>query len=625
MDPRLLRYYNAELQHFREMSGEFAKEYPKIAGRLGLDSFECADPYVERLIEGFAFLAARVQLKVDARFPRFTQHLLDLVYPHYLQPTPSMAVVRFQPTLSEGGLADGFPIPRGTALRSLLGKGDQTPCEYRTAHDVSLWPIELVEAEYLASPGAVATLGVGEVQGAPAAIRLRLRTTAGLTFDKLALDRLTLYLGDTSEKAMRLYEALLAHAEAMVLRPTSRPVPWQEIVRVAPVRPVGFEPDQALLPYGGQSFDGYRLLHEYFACPSRFMFVDLVGLGKAVRRLADNELDILILLKRADPRLDRAVDPNDFSLFCTPAINLFPKVADRIHLTEQTNEHHVVVDRTRPMDFEVYRVRSVAGLAAGNEAPQEFRPFFGATDLADAGTGRAYYAVHREQRLLSSRQRSRGPRSSYIGSEVFVSLVDANEAPYRHDLKQLAVEVLCTNRDLPIDMPVGKGTTDFTMQLGAPVEAIRCLAGPTWPRPSYAEGDTTWNLISHLSLNYLTLIDKNPEEGAAAFRELLSLYADLADPSVRKQVEGVRSIASRPVVRRAIHPGPIAFVRGLEITLTIAEEAFEGSGGFLLAAVLDRFLAKYVTINSFTETVLRTITRGEIVRWQKRPGQRHLV
>ncbi|GGF11202.1 hypothetical protein GCM10011611_16060 [Aliidongia dinghuensis] len=625
MDPKLLRYYNTELQHFREMSGEFAKEFPKVAGRLGLDSFECADPYVERLIEGFAFMAARVRLKVDARFPRFTQHLLDLVYPHYLQPTPSMAVARFYPDLTEGGLADGFPIPRGTALMSLLGKGDQTACEYRTGHDVTLWPLEVAELEYLASPGAVATLGVGEIQGAPAAIRLRLRTTAGIPFDKLPLDRLTLFLGDVSEKSVRLYEALVAHAQAMVVRPTSRPLPWQEIVRTAPVRPLGFEPDHALLPFGGQSFDGYRLLHEYFACPARFMFVDLVGLAPGFRRCADTEIDIIIMLKRADTRLDHAIGPADFTLFCAPIINLFPKVVDRIHLTDQTEEHHVIVDRTRPMDFEVYRVLSVGGIAAGTEVTQEFRPFFGATDLGGGDPGRAYYAVHREQRLLSMRQRSRGPRSSYIGSETFISLVDADEAPYRHDLRQLAIEALCTNRDLPLEMPVGKGTTDFTMQLGAPVDTIRCVAGPTWPRRSHAEGDTTWRLISHLSLNYLSLLDKNAEEGAAAFRELLALYADLGEPSVRKQIEGVRSVTSRPVVRRAIHPGPIAFVRGLEITLTCAEEAFEGTGGFLLAAVLERFFAKYVSINSFTETVFRTVTRGEIMRWQRRPGQRHLA
>ncbi len=190
MDPRLLEYYDRELQYIREMGGEFALEFPKIAGRLGLDGFECADPYVERLLEGFAFLAARVQFKVDAEFPRFTQHLLEMVYPHYLSPTPSMAVVQVLPNLNEGALADGFTIPRGSQLRSGIVEGEQTACEYRTAHEVTLWPLEIIEAEYLGGPGEVAGLGIPKRQGVKAGLRLRMRCTAGLQIAKLALERL---------------------------------------------------------------------------------------------------------------------------------------------------------------------------------------------------------------------------------------------------------------------------------------------------------------------------------------------------------------------------------------------------------------------------------------------------
>jgi len=165
MDPQLLKYYNSELRHLREMGGEFADEFPKIAARLGMDGFDCADPYVERLLEGFAFLAARVQLKVDAEFPRFTQHLLDMVYPNYLEPMPSMAVVQFQPDLTEGSLSEGFCIDKDSALRSQTGKDQQTPCEYRTAHPVYLWPLQISEAEYLANIGAVANFGVPSLTG----------------------------------------------------------------------------------------------------------------------------------------------------------------------------------------------------------------------------------------------------------------------------------------------------------------------------------------------------------------------------------------------------------------------------------------------------------------------------
>ena len=168
MNPALLKYYSQELQHLREMGGEFAAAFPKIAGRLGLDGFECADPYVERLLEGFSFLAARVQMKLDAEFPRFTQHLLELAYPHYLAPTPSMAVVQLQADHANPQLAasaDGVVVPRHTALRSMLDKSASTRCEYRTAHAVTLWPIEIAQAKFFTHAGSLDASGVGAARG----------------------------------------------------------------------------------------------------------------------------------------------------------------------------------------------------------------------------------------------------------------------------------------------------------------------------------------------------------------------------------------------------------------------------------------------------------------------------
>jgi type VI secretion system protein ImpG len=625
MDPRLLQYYNRELQFLRELGGEFAQEFPKIAGRLGLEGFECTDPYVERLLEGFSFLAARVQLKIDAEFPGFTQHLLEIFYPHYLAPTPSMLIARFALDPTEAALEQGFVIPRATELRGVLGKGEQTSCEYRTAHPVTLWPLEITEAQYFAGKEPVAMLDLPNAHRIRAGVRLRLRTTLpGLPFSKLPLDRLNLYLQGSDALPMRLYEQLLANAVVVAARPGQRPAPWHEVIPGPSIGRVGFAEEQALLPFSPPSFQGYRLLHEYFVFPPRYLFVELSGLSKAVRRCAGEDLEILILLNRHDPLLENRVAAENFVLFCTPAINLFPKRADRIHLTQRVAEHHVVPERTRPMDFEVYQVKGVTGIGADGEE-QEFLPFYAHYDRLSQHGGRSFYTVHRLPRLLSSQQRRAGPRSSYVGSEIYLGLVDADETPYRGNLQQVAVSTLCTNRDLPLHLPVGRGETDFTLSSGAPVKAIRCITGPSHPRFSRAHGDTAWRLVSHLSLNYLSLIDTDERQGAAALRELLALYGDLAEATVQRQIDGVISAQSRPITRRAPIPGPIAFARGLEVAVQLDESAFEGAGAFLLGAVLEQFFAKYVSINSFTETVVRSTERGEIMRWPARIGCRHLL
>jgi len=227
--------------------------------------------------------------------------------------------------------------------------------------------------------------------------------------------------------------------------------------------------------------------------------------------------------------------------------------------------------------------------------------------------------------MLSARQRTQGPRSSYIGSELFVSLVDADQAPYANNLRQLALEVLCTNRDLPLQMPVGKGATDFTLDLGAPVESIRCLSGPTRPRASAAHGEFAWKLLSHLTLNYLSLVEKSAEEGATALRELLLLYCDPNDAAMQRQIDGVRRISARAVTGRLPDVTHVSYVRGLEIALTCEDGAFQGRGVFLLGAVLEEFFRRYVSLNSFTRTVLKTLDRGEVMRWPARLGQRQIL
>ena len=620
MNPRFLRYYSQELQHLREVGGEFALDYPKIAGRLGLDGFECADPYVERLLEGFSFLAARVQMKIDAEFPRFTQHMAELVYPQFLAPTPSMAVVQLQPDLTNPALKPGYAVPRGSAMRSVLGPGDNTACEYRTGHAVTLWPIELTDARFFTHSGHLTGLNVALPPAVKAGIRLRLRTGGGVAFKDLPLDTLNLHLRGAEDMPVRIYEKLLGHVVAVLVAPVTRPASWHQMLPKSALGPLGFNEDEALLPSGERTFQGYRLLKEYFAFPQRYYFVELRGLQAALARCADTEVEITILLDGLDAQLEKTLDVSNFALHCTPAINLFPRRADRINVTGEQFEYHVLVDRTRPMDYEIYQVDAVTGYGSGNQAEQSFRPFYTARDIAGARQEAAFFQIRREPRTISQRQRRDGPRSSYIGSEAFISIVDAAEAPYRAGLRQLGLSVWCTNRDLPLSMPIGVGKTDFILDSGAPLLAARCLSGPSQPHPSLAEGSVAWRLLNHLSLNYLSLVDSDAQQGAAALREMLTLYCPPLDVNAGRQIDGLRSIASRPITRRMPSPGPIAFGRGLEIGVTFDDAAFEGSGAFLLGAVLARFFSGYVSINTFTETVVKTLARGDIMRWPAREG-----
>jgi type VI secretion system protein ImpG len=624
MDERLLNHYNNELRHLREMAGEFAREFPKIAGRLALDKDAkevCPDPYVERLLEGFAFLAARVHLKLDSEFPRFTQSLLETVYPHYLCPIPSMAVVRFEPDEQEGSLAAGVVIPRGTLLRSLLGKGETTPCTFQTAHAVRLLPLRITEVRYFTRDLAELNLPAGLAP--KAALRIRVQTTGGIPFAEASLDPLAFFIHGADDLPVLIFEQIFAAKTGLVLQ---QPGAKGKLLAHLPpdqIRRVGVNREEALLPPSPRSFEGYRLLREYFNFPQRFLFFELSGFNAAARQCKGDQLDLVITLKTAETRLEGRLDAGCLELFCTPAINLFSRPLDRISLSDRFSEFHVVADRNRPLDFEIFELESVTGYGAIAGQEQVFRPFYLARD-ADLESS-AFHTVHRVPRVLTAKEKQFGRKSGYAGSEVYITLVDANAGPHQSDLKQLGIKALCTNRHLPIQMALGAGRTDFTVDVAAPIVAIRCLSGPSMPKPSLAEGQFAWRLISHLALNYLSLLDTDQQEGATGLREILKLYADSHDRQTMKQIEGLRSTNRRAIVRRVETPGPITFARGLEITLNFDELAFEGTGVFVLGAVLEQFFAKYVTLNSFTETIIRTQQRGEIMRWPAQVGRRQIL
>ncbi|MEM6825689.1 MAG: type VI secretion system baseplate subunit TssF, partial [Pseudomonadota bacterium] len=330
-------------------------------------------------------------------------------------------------------------------------------------------------------------------------------------------------------------------------------------------------------------------------------------------------LDLYLLLKSGDADMAPGISPEVFRLNCTPAINLFERRCDRVLVTTSDHEQHVVVDRTAPNDYEIHTVESVLGIRGEGEDDLAFSPFYSADEYTAVSRGApAYYTQSRKMRQRTERERLKGARTNYLGSEMFLSLVDPDEAPYPGSLHQLAVRAQVTNRDLPLLLAAG--TPDmFHLPDGGPVKAVRTPVAPTRPRPTLAQGEAAWKLIGHLTLNYLSIVDSDVGSGAEALRELVGLYARDGDRSVKRELEGIVSVKSRPIVRRMADEVLSTAVRGLEITVECDEDFFDGASVYLLVAVLERFLRHHVSINSFTETVLVTQQRGEIARW--RPGR----
>ena len=626
MDPQLLDYYNRELVYMRELAGEFAKRHPKVAKRLGMHGIEVADPYVERLIEAFCFLSARTQLKLDAEFPRFTQRLLEVVYPNYIAPTPAIAVAQFHPSHKEGDLLRGILVPRDTTLLARAPAGESTQCKFRTTQPLSLWPIEIAEARLTGIPPDIKGLeryvpAHVRVQGA---LRIRLRLTRDITFDRLAgLDTLSVHLSGDDQIASHLFELLHSAGRAVLIGPPGAMGERLHAVTDNAVSYVGMAPGESALPLVWNKFHGHNLVHEYFACPQRFYFVGLNGLAPGLANLGQREAEVVVLLSKSPGALASQVDAGQFALFCTPAVNLFPMRTDRMEIQTGRPEFHLVADRRRPLDYEIFSVQKLSGQVHEHSTPKDFRPLFATLNSDEGNLGR-YFSARRERRLTSDHARKYGTRTSYTGTEVFVSLVDQNEAPYPDDLRYLSVEAMVTNRDLPNLVP-RNGFNDLCSPDSIPVAGVGLIRPPSAPRPPFAEGEAAWRLIRQLGFNYLSLTDLDHREGGQGLRDMLRLFVAAGDNAQLRQIESLIGSRLKPVTRRLPGKGPLLFGRGVQCQLTVDEAGFSGVSPYLFGVVLEHFLARHVSVNAFTETELYAMERGLIHRWAPRMGGRNVI
>lgn len=622
MNHKFLDYYNQELTFMKESAREFAEKHPKIAGRLGMRGIETADPYVERLIEAFCFLSARTHLKLDAEFPKFTQRLLDIVYPNYNSPTPSIGVVQLAPDLKEGELGHGYLVPKNSAFYTRILPGENTRCEFRNGQDVTLWPIEIVEARLTSVPPDIPNLEKYRIPYArlKGALRIKLRAQGERVFSQLTgFDRLPLYIDGDERIVSHLFELLHTSNVAMLVRAGNSKAE-DVVIAQRPLTFEGLHPDQTLLPLSWNMFHGHNLIHEYFACRQRFYFFTLTQLAAGLSRNHSNEAELIVLLDRLPQQLIGHVNASKFLPFCTPVINLFPKVVDRIEVNRALNAFHVVPDRSRPLDYEVFSVHKVRGQQAESSEEVVFQPLY-QTRHCDYGNFGRYFSLNREARVKSESKRKYDTRTPYPGTEVFVSLVDQQEAPYADHIRYLTVEAMVTNRDLP-RLIARSGSFDLTLSDADPVLGATFVCQPSAPREPFALGESAWRLIRQLSFNYLPLSDLEHGPGGESLRNMLRLFLHNADRESNTQVDSLIGCKTFPVTRRLPGDGLLIYGRGVRCVLTVDEEGFSGVSPYLFGLVMENYLSRHAAINVFTETELHSMQRGVIASWQARPGKR---
>ena len=607
----LLQYYERELTYLRRMGAEFAERYPKVASRLLLEPTKCEDPHVERLLEGVAFLAARVHLKLDSDFPELSESLLGVAWPQYIRPIPSMSVVEIQLDPEQGKLMSGLRIPRGSMLYSRPVDG--VPCKFRSCYDTTLWPVTVADATWTTPDRLQPAVRASD---AVAALRLELRCLPDVTFSKLELSSLRLHLNAEGNLAATLYELLCNNCVRILVREPGRAAKTITLPPSA-LRAVGFADDEGMLPYPKRAFVAYRLLQEYFTFPAKFLFLDL-DIFDAVRAAGFGDaVEVLFLIspfERGERRqmLETDVDARTFRLGCTPIVNLFQQASEPVLLSDRRHEHLVVADARRRHTTQIFAIDDVTGIAGESGRALHFEPLYSHRHRANGPESRIFWHATRRP----SGWRSDGE------TELVLSLVDRSGGVVHPELESVTARLTCFNGDLPSRLPFGNEAGDFELQGGAPIRRITALLKPTTVVHPPLGRSQLWRLISQLSLNHLSLVGDGPD----ALQEILRLHNFADSMPAERQIQGILDVRSESCFARVDTEQGSTFARGRRVEIEFDEEQFAGGGVFLFATVLEHFLGLYASLNSFSILQARTRQRREPLReWAPRSGWKPLL
>ena len=604
------KYYQDELTFLREMGSEFARAHPKIANLL---SDRAADPDVERLMEGFSFLAGQLRQKLDDELPELTHSLLGLLFPHYLRPVPSMTIIQFQPGPEVDAL---LPIRKGAYLDS-VPVNDQ-PCRFRTCYDVEMAPLELTEAALEAPLSAEHSL------------RLRFQTLNAALVPDLELQNLRLFIHGDPHISYELMLRLRRRVARIVVQAIvgGRPQRSFELPPSA-LKPVGFDPEQAILPYSDHSFSGYRLLQEYFALPEKFLFFDVEGLGPLAKLGADHIFEIVFAFDRPG-ETGIPVTPGNFLPYCTPAVNLFKHDADPVHIDHTRTEYRIRPAGGNMEHHEIYSIDHVVGFATGSAERVGYEQFYAFTHFETSKhKGRGYYQ-ERVRNLARPREDDEEIEVYQMavqsgatvghGTDTYLSFVSLDQSAAVPLAETISIDLTCTNRHLPERLNVAdiRVPTETSPEFAS----FRNVRKPTSSVQPPLDGGLHWRLISHLSLNFISLIELESLRGILELYNLQAHYDQQAARENEQRMAGIISIGMRPS-EWIYHGAP---VRGRAVSMELDEEKFAGEGDMhLFADVMSQFFALYATVNSFTQLTARGTRRGEVYTWPRQLGQQIIL
>ncbi|MCK7598879.1 type VI secretion system baseplate subunit TssF [Microbulbifer sp. CAU 1566] len=609
MSEKLIDLYERELAFVQQTAGEFARMHPAAASRLQLDTDTVDDPLVGRLLSGFAYMNARVQQKLNDDFPELTDAMLETLYPHYLRPIPSCAIIQFEP---EQDLDAIVTMEADTLLESESFQG-QT-CRFTSRYPADICPFQVESASLMPRPFIAP--GCNEIQGANAVLKLSLKTfSSDISFSELKPEKLRFFLRGQPSHIYDLYDLLLSKCVKIVAA-TGEGDPKPVKLEPDSIRQVGLEPEEGLLPYPDTAFMGYRLLTEYFAFPEKFHFVDIVSLADAIDENYTDTLNLYFYLSETHDELEKQIAPSMFALGCAPVVNLFRHSADPIPLTHTEYSYHVVPDVRRSEGLEVYSIDDVnATDSSGNTTG--YRPFYGIQHSQHQARQSAFWYMRRRDVV-------EGEHRNEQASEVEVSLVDLEFSPLKVSNQTLDLKLTCCNRNLPKKLPTGNAQPYLSVVDGdAPAKRISCVVSPSATlRPPRRERGY-WRLVSHLNLNHLSLSGAG---GCDVLKEIFRLYDFRNSGSTRNMIESLLKLDTRPITAPIQIDHSVVLCRGTEVTLELDSMMLTGTSPLLFASVIERFLGLYCSINSFTRLIAKQSGRdGELKRWPPRAGDKALV